>query len=188
MVKKVTILEVLEPFLSRPKESLHLAEISREIKEPHPTVRQWLNMLEEKGILRKQFKGRLTLYSLHLDNPNMIDYLVIAEKSKLIKKCEKEPVLKELVHFINSTLGENTKVLIFGSAAESIKQASDIDLLVTGKINEKDVEHFSERMNKEIHLINVDRLNKISKSLREEIIKKHLIIKGSEDIIRWMIW
>lgn len=188
MVKKITILQVLEPFLSKPKEKLHLAEISREIKEPHPTARQWLNMLESKGVLRKEFKGRLTLYSLNLEHQNILDYLIIAEKNKIIKKCEKEPILKEMVYFINSNFGENTKSLIFGSAAESFKKAEDIDLLTIGKIDERAVKNFAERINKEIHLINVNKLNNISKSLKEEIIKKHLIIKGSEDLIRWMIW
>ncbi|MBR9691768.1 hypothetical protein GOV06_03190 [Candidatus Woesearchaeota archaeon] len=188
MVKKLTILNVLEPFLSKPKEMLHLAEISREIKEPHPTVRQWLNLLEKKGVLRKLHKGRLTLYLLNHENRNIIDYLTIAEKHALIRKCEKEPLLKELNHFIQSNLNENAKCLVFGSAAVSIKTANDIDLLIIGKAEEKAIKNFAKQINKEIHIINVKRLDLISKSLKKEIIKKHLILKGSEDIIRWFIW
>ena len=86
MVKKVTIYQALEPFLNKPLEKLHLADLSREMKEPHPTLRLWLNELEQQGILRKEHKGRLTLYSLNLENQNILDYLVISEKNKLIKK------------------------------------------------------------------------------------------------------
>ncbi|MCK4589628.1 MAG: hypothetical protein KAT77_04235 [Nanoarchaeota archaeon] len=185
MVKKITI---LEPFLSKPKEKLHLAEISRIIKEPHPTARLWLNNLEKQGILKKEYKGRLTLYSLNLEHPLILDYLIITEKNRLINLCEKEPRLKELVFFLNSNLEENVKALIFGSATDSFKKAGDVDLLIIGRTNEKNIKRFAERLNKELHIINVNSLNKISKSLRHEIIKKHLIIKGSEDLVRWMLW
>lgn len=188
MVKKVTIMNVLEPFLINPKEKIHLSQIAREIKEPHPTIRQHLNILEDKGILKKENKGRLTLYSLNLENRNIIDYLIISEKNKLINISEREPLIKELSYFLNSNLHENTKAIIFGSASVSIKKASDIDILIIGKFNEKKMNGFSKRINKELHIINVNKLNKISESLKNEIIKKHIIIKGSEELVRWIIW
>ncbi len=187
MVNKLTILGALEPFLTKPKEKLHLAQISRELKEPHPTVRLWLKTIEEKGILSKEFRGRQTLYSLNYDNPDMLNYLVIVEKNKLINKCNESIILKETINFLNTNLAENTKALIFGSFSETPKKAKDIDLLIVGKVDEKQIKQFSKHINKEIHIINVMSLNKVSKALKEEIIKKHLIIKGSEDLIRWMI-
>lgn len=188
MVTKITIMGVLEPFLSQPKESLHLANISKSIKEPHPTVRQWLNLLEEKGILKKTFKGRLTLYSLNTEHPNIIDYISLTEKNKLIKKCEKELIIKEIVEFAYKTFDENTKVLIFGSATENANKANDIDLLVIGKTHREEIESFAKKINKEIQTIEVKNIKQITDTLKKEIIKKHLIIKGSEEIIRWMLW
>ncbi len=184
MVKKVTIYSALEPFLIKPREKLHLADISREINQPHPTVRQWLNYFEEKGVLNKEKKGRLTLYSLNLGNPNIFDYLVIAEKNKLIKKNEKWPVLAELVSYINNL---NINAAIFGSAADSFNSANDIDILVVGKFDVKELKKFSKKLNKELHIINVNSFEKISNSLRIEVIKKHLLIKGSENFVRWMV-
>ncbi|MBD3310726.1 hypothetical protein GF351_05915 [Candidatus Woesearchaeota archaeon] len=188
MVNKLTILQVLEPFLSKPKEKLHLSEISRAIGTPHPTVRQWLNIMEKKGVLKKGFKGRLTLYSLNTENKSIINYLAIAEKNNLIKRCEQSLILKELTDFIQFELKENTKALIFGSAAETFDKAEDVDMIIIGKMDEKKITSISKHINKEIHLINVSSLEKISRSLKEEIIKKHLIISGDEEIIRWMIW
>jgi len=186
MVKKLTILKVIEPFLIRPHEKLHLAFISREIKEPHPTVRQWLNTLEKKGVLKKQIKGRLSMYSLNLENVNIIDFLTIAEKNKLIEFCDKYLKLKELVHVIHSL--ENIEALIFGSASEDFNKAEDVDLLIIGDSDKKKIKEFINRFNKEIHIVNLSNLNKVSTSLKEEIIKKHLILRGSEEIIRWMLW
>ena len=187
MVEKLTILQALDPFLTRFSEQLHLAYISRELSEPHPTLRQWLNALEIKGVLKKQYKGRLTLYSLNLKHPNIIDYLVIAEKGKLIRKCEESVVLAELVSSLYS-LQENVKVLIFGSAADSFNHAQDIDILIIGKTDVRALHDMGKRINKEIHIIQGGSLEKISKPLRGEIIKKHLLVKGSEDFLRWMIW
>ena len=188
MVKKLTIYHILEPFLSKPYEKLHLAEISREVNEAHPTARQWLNTLEKRGVLKKEYKGRLTLYSLNLQNQNIIDYLVMAEKNKLIRKCGEWVVLGELVFNINNALNENVKVLIFGSAVESFNKAQDIDLLVVGKTETKSIKNLAKRLNKELHIIQVSNLKKISEALKIEITKKHLLIKGSEDLVGWMVW
>ncbi len=188
MVQKITILEVLEPFLSRYKESLYLSDISRQLNMPRPTVRKQLIFLVERGVLKAQEKGRLTLYSLNTENLNIVDHITIAEKWRLIKKCEEALVLKELAYAVQGNFEENSRVLIFGSSADSFSEADDIDLLVAGKINKAVIGIFSERFNKRAHIVNVAGLNKVSKALKGEIMKKHLIIKGSEDIIKWLLW
>jgi DNA-binding transcriptional ArsR family regulator len=187
MVIRVTN-NVLGAFLTKPNEKLHLADISRTIKAPHPTVRQWLNKLEKAGVLKKEHKGRLTLYSLKLESPNIIDYLTIAEKNNAIKKYEESLILKELSSELQKNLPENTKAIIFGSAAENPAKAEDIDLLITGGADDKAIKALGKKLNKEIHLINVKSLRQLTKALKDEIIKKHIIIKGTEDVLRWMIW
>jgi hypothetical protein len=188
MVRKLTVVRAIEPFLSRPGEKLHLAEISRIIDEAHPTVRQWLNDLVKEGVLLREQKGRLTLYCLNLSDYIILNYIVIAEKERLTRKCESSLLLKELTKSLNQNLEEKILCIIFGSAALDFESAEDIDLLVIGKTDEKSIKRLSSRLNKELHIINVSSLSKISKALKEEIIKKHLIIKGSEAVVRWIIW
>jgi DNA-binding transcriptional ArsR family regulator len=187
MVKKVTV-SALEPFLVKPWEKMHLADISRSINEPHPTVRLWLKELEKKGITRKEHKGRLTLHCLNLESPLIVDYLVMAEKYKLIKKCEKWPVLGELVSFTHHNLNQGSKILIFGSAAMSFDSANDIDIFLVGKDNPNVLKKSAQKLGKEAHIIKVKSLNKVSKALKAEIIKKHLLVHGSEDFMRWILW
>jgi len=187
MVNNITI-DILEPFLESPDEKLHLSDIARKIKAPHPTARLWLNQLEKKGVLKKEYKGRLTLYSLKKDLPCLIDYLVMAEKKKLIRKCEESLILKELANYLQQSLPENTKALIFGSAAQNPAKAEDIDLLIRGECDEKDIMRVSKKLGREIHLISTKSLSQVTSALKQEIIGKHLIIKGSEDILRWIIW
>lgn len=187
MVKKLTILYVLEPFLTSPDESMHIAQISKELNVPNPTVRKHLNLLEKKGLLEKEIKGRLTLYSLRRDASNLIDYLTIAEKSRLIGRCERELVLRELVRFLQASLGEKNKAAIFGSATISARKANDVDLLISGRFDKEALDRFAERYNLEIHLVNVDSLRDVNEALRKEILKKHLLIKGSEELLRWLL-
>ena len=185
MVKKITILNVLNPFLSNPKEALHLSQLSREIKEPHPTLRQHFKYLEKLGILKKQIKGRLTLYSLNFNNQNLLQYLFIAEKNRLIERLEKHLILKELVFYLNSYNEEN-KYLIFGSFVDDYENANDLDLLVIGNIDKKYLDDFSKKYSLNIHTIQVKSIKLISDTLKKEIIKKHLIINSTEYFLRWL--
>jgi DNA-binding transcriptional ArsR family regulator len=188
MVKELTTVQALLPFLSKPKEELHLAFIAKDLGENHTNIRLWLAHLEERGIVRKSYKGRLTLFALNYDHELLLEFLVVAEKMKLINRAEEDLLLKELLSFLHGTLFENTKAILFGSAVFSFKDASDIDILLTGKYDQKAFYAFSKKINKQIHIIPVKALQDISASLKTEIIKKHFILKGSEDIVRWLFW
>jgi len=187
MVKKLTILENIEPFLSNPTEKLHLNDLAKTLNINHTTLRLDLNFLAELGILRKESKGRLTLYSLNFDCPLLGDYLVLSEKNKLIKKAEKDLYLKEFLLQLNRELKEDNLVLVFGSAVDSVKSASDIDLVIVGDFGKNKLIKIESHLNKKIHLIAISSLRKISGTLKKEIIKKHLLVQGSEQIIRWFL-
>lgn len=187
MVQKLTKTKYtyLKPFLDFSNQGKHLSEISKILGEPHPTIRRHLNNFEIQNILKKINKGRLTIYSLNKENPLLIDYLVLAEKDFLLRKTSKNLILKEIVSFLHSNF-KGKKILIFGSACEDTKKANDIDILIVGntKNSFSDLENL---INKKIHLVNVQSLEKINNALKTEIKKKHLFIEGTEDFIKWLI-
>lgn len=183
MVNNITTLSVLEPLLFK-QEWIHLAEISRELKMPHPTARIYLNDFEKEGVVIKQIKGRLTLYKLNYSNPLIIDYISLVEKNKLIKKCSKEILLKEIVSFLHES---NNPTIIFGSASINLKNANDIDLVIIGEFEKSEFKEFEKKHNIKFHLINLKKLEEINPTLKEEIKKKHLIVQDSEKIIKWML-
>ncbi len=186
MVNKLTILSVLEPLLYA-QDPIHLADISRKLKTPHTTLRLHLNKLEKIGIIIKQTKGRLTMYRLNYDNPLTEDFMQLAEKWKLVSKCQKELVLKEIVQFAHENLSGN-KAIIFGSAAEDFKKANDVDLLIVGDQNPKDkLRLLEKRLNIEFHIISIKDLSEISQVLKKEITTKHIIINNTEEFTRWML-
>jgi DNA-binding transcriptional ArsR family regulator len=188
MVKKLTILYALMPFLTKPKEKLHLSAIARELDEPHPTVRLWLNRLEKKGVLKKSSQGRLTLYALNQGNRAILDYLTIAEKLKLVMMCEESPLMQEFVSFAQHTLPAGSKALIFGSAVESLHAAHDLDILIVGKGEMNALAEKARMLGKDAHIIHVKSFQQVSVALRNEITKKHLIINGTEEFVRWSVW
>ncbi len=183
MVNNITTLSVLEPLLFK-QEWTHLAEISRELKMPHPTARIYLNNFEKQGVVVKQSKGKMTLYKLNYDNPLILDYIILVEKNKLINKCSKEVLLKEIVSFLHDL---NNSSLIFGSASINLKNVKDIDLIIIDDFDKHSFKEFEKKHDIKFHLINLKKLKEISPSLKEEIKKKHLIIQDSEKIIKWML-
>lgn len=186
MVKNITIAKALIPFLTKPRESLHLSAIARELCEPHPTIRQWLGLLAQEGIVKKTHKGRMSLYTLNFEHPNLSDYLLIIEKYKLIEKCEKELLFRELVSLVRLFVDKSVIVLIFGSAVKSFTNANDIDILLIGDVDIKDFKKSIEKLKKEVHIVKVSSFEKISNALKIEIIKKHILIQGSEESIGWL--
>ncbi len=187
MVNLLTSIKTLEPFLINFNAQFHLAAITKQTNIPHPTARLLLNSLEEEGVLNKEYKGRLTLYSLNKSYPNLVNILTIAEKIKIIEKSKNELLLRELIVFFNESQQESAKIIIFGSGVQSIKQANDIDILFIGKPEQQKIKEFSKKINKEIHLIILKSLNNVSTALKKEICKKHLILQGSEEVIQWML-
>lgn len=186
MVNKITILSVLEPLLYS-KEFMHLADISRKLRVPHTTLRNYMNNLEKLSVTIKQLKGRLTMYKLNYANPLVEDFIQLAEKWKLVNRCQKEMLLKEIAQFAHENL-KDSKVIIFGSAVEDIKKANDVDLLVIGKSDMRDrIKLLGKRLNMEFHIISLKNLDDVSQGLKNEIITKHIMINGTEDFVRWML-
>ncbi|MBR9692704.1 nucleotidyltransferase domain-containing protein [Candidatus Woesearchaeota archaeon] len=183
MTNKLTTIRALIPFLTQP-EKLHVSSIARTIAQPVPTTRLWLQELARQGVLHVSHRGRQTLYELQA-HPNLIDYLVIAEKAKLLEHCSNpsfQHFVEEVQHCVEG------KALIFGSAAENYHSAGDIDLLIIGKIQRKKVKKVATLIGKKVHLVVLPTLVSISAIFRAEVIRKHLLISGSEEFLKWMQW
>ena len=185
-VAGATTYAALIPFLPCPGEWLHLADISRALGQPHPTVRLWLARLEMQGLLQKTHKGRMSLFHVNLQSPLVLDALAIAEKLALIRKLRESPLLAAVVDAIHAHVQEDS--LIFGSAAEDIKKAGDIDMLILGSAKQSALQDALAWTKKRAHIIAVSGTGKISPGLRAELIRTHLLIQGTERFVRWMHW
>lgn len=177
----------LEPLIFE-KDFLHLEEISKRVGKSHSVVRKYLNDFEKKGFLEKKNIGRMAMYKINYDNLIILDVLTLVEKGKILAK--KDLILKEIFYDLRKVINYSSLVLMFGSAVENIKTAGDIDILFVGNLTEEMreiIKKLEKKINKGIHLINVKNLNEVSNTLKEEIRNKHLIIQGSENLIKWLI-
>ena len=121
---------------------------------------------------------------LNPSNPSDLPSWATEIANKLIKKCSKDILLKEIVSFLHEL---NNLVLIFGSASVNLKEANDIDLAVIGDLDKLHFKEFEKKYDIKFHLINLEKLEEITLSLKEEIKKKHLLIQNSEEIVKWML-
>lgn len=184
MVNNLT--DVLVPFLNKPFDTFYQRELSKLTKIPRSTLRNMLIGLEDKGIITSNKKGKQVAYNLNFKNPKLLEYLVIAEKYVILQKCDDSLLFQELKDYlINNIEGS---IIMFGSATQSFNNANDIDIVIVGECDNEKIDAISAKINKEIHVIKVLELSQISNTLKKELIKKHLLIKNSEELLRWLLW
>ena len=185
MVKKITKAKIIAQYVNDYNNKYYLRELAALLNKPHQTIKPYVEELVREGILIKNQRKNIIEYHLNLKNNRIYDYLVIAEKEKLIEKLGDEIILKMLHEKISPYFTDDAFV-IFGSSVNKVEKKSDIDLLVVGKTNiNKIINDFQEIYNKKIHKIQIADLNKLSLALTKEIYKKHLILNNTEKIVRF---
>ena len=185
MVKKITKIKILAQYINNYGRKYYLRELGALLKKPHQTIKPYVEILVKEGILNKEVRKSIVEYELNFRNKIVYDYLVIAEKERLMEKIEEETLLKILYEKLFLHFGDNT-FLIFGSSVNKIEKGSDIDLLIVGRVNVyRIINEFQEVHNKKIHKVQISNFNKLTPTLIKEIYKKHLILNNTEQIIRF---
>lgn len=106
------------------------------------------------------------------------------EHLRTIEFYKNNLVIKEISEKINPLI--KGSAIIFGSYAKKIqKKDSDLDILIIGKCNEKEIEKICKMYNIEISLKIYPKLQ--TDILTKEAIKNHIYIKNSEKIVRELI-
>ena len=184
MVIKITKTKIIEQFVNCYDKKFYLRELASLLRKPHQTIKPHLEKLVQEGILIKIHRKNILEYGLNFKNKGLYDYLIIAEKEILIFKLSKEVLLKILFERLSSFFINNT-FLVFGSSVEKLQKNSDVDLLIIGKSNVKNIiDDFEKIYNKKIHKVQVSNLNKLNNTFIKEIYKKHIIFNNSEQIVR----
>lgn len=185
MVKKITNSRIIMQFINNYDKRYYLRELASSLKKPHQTIKPYAEGLVKEDILIKNQRNNIVEYSLNFKNKQIYDYLIIAEKERLIERLKQDTFFKILFEKLSDFFVNNV-FLIFGSSVEKIKKGSDIDLLVVGKLNvNKVLDEIEEIYNKKIHKVQVNNLNKLNDALIKEIYKKHIVFNNTEQIVRF---
>ena len=185
MVKKITKAKIIAQYVNCYGKKYYLRELATLLNKPHQTIKPYVEVLVKEKILTKEIRKNIIEFGLNFKSRQIYDYLVIAEKERLIEKLEAEILFKTLYEKLSQHFTDNTFV-IFGSSVNKIKKKSDIDLLIIGKKNLSNlINEFEEIYNKKIHKVQIIDFDKLSVTLTKEIYKKHLILNNTEQVVRF---
>lgn len=185
MILNNKTLEILESFVDDYNKWIYGRDIAKKLNMNQKTVSNILNKLEKDNILKFSFEGKNKYYYFNKFNPSIKEIIKLIEINRKIKFIEKHKKIKNLF----DKLEERTKnvLIVFGSYADfSSNKYSDLDILVLGKI--KEIKDLEQLYNIKINVIKINK-QKFNKNdiLIKEIIRNHIILKGSEEFID-LIW
>ena len=165
--------EVLQYFIRDSDKDIHVRGLSDELDISYSTVRRVLKDLEEKGLLERDKKSKMTFYSPTGEKFREVKKLVNLENlesSGLIQHLEKEL--------------RPEAVVLFGSYLQGRDdEESDIDLAVVGgRKKELDLTDFEKELGREIQTILVENLEDESREFRNTL-ANGFVLQGYLEVV-----
>jgi len=193
MLLNDTELTILEEFVGDYKARLTGSSIAKKKKLNQKTVSNYLKRLEEQNFLKSITEGKNKLYSLNLQDEQLIvNFISSVENARAINFYKKNPLIKEII--AKSLPSIKGIALIFGSYAKGTqKKESDLDIFIAGKIDKKEINKIEDVYHVEIN-IKAYPLAAFKKALEEkdplveEAIKSHIIIQNAQEFASFVRW
>ncbi len=158
------------------KGTSHLRSISKQLGEAPTTVSRRLSALLKENVLDFQIEGKNKVFFLR-KNLQAKNYSFNAERYKLLKRLKKYPELDVIIEDILKKCDEKLIVLFGSYAKETAKKDSDIDIYIETK--KRKVKERIEDVHSDIN-VKIGAFDRES-ILIKEIIKNHVILKGTEE-------
>jgi uncharacterized protein len=167
---------------------LHMREIERRSRFTTGTVQQELKKLSSLDLVKKRRDGNRVYYQARKDHPLYPEIHRLVLKTNGMADLFRESLIKE---------PQIKTAFVFGSiASHNEKAASDVDLMVIGKISLRKLTQvlmgLSEKIGREInpHVLSPEEFNK-RKSARDHFITQviespKIFISGNEDDLKSM--
>jgi len=175
--RKFVGFKILEYFLTHPREEAYLKEIAKKLQVNPASVKNYCDIFEKEGLIKKKIKGNLHLFSTNNEN------FCIRE----MKKAYISSLLNELKI---EKISENAiSIAIYGSyASGDYDEKSDLDILIIGE--EKDVKKeyllkIMKKIGKEIQLtiirpVKWEEMKRKNDPFVKSVLRNHILIKGVE--------
>lgn len=166
LFKSKKVMEIINYFIENQDAELYQSEISRKLKISRNTAFKWLNILNKKDILKTRISGKMKYFKLNKDN-------VIVKQIKILINVA---MLSEILKYLKD---EGVEVYLYGSVArgEDDKE-SDVDLLITGKMERKKlikiVESSKKVLKKEVKPLVLTPLEYAELSRRDKVLYENI--------------
>ncbi len=178
-------IEIFEEFLKDFRGYITGSFIAKKKKLNQKTTSNFLKQLEKESILKSKTQGKNKLYFLNLDNKEIVkNFIISVEHLRTITFYKQNNLIKEIVENIQKHIVGTA--IIFGSYAKNIqKKDSDLDILIIGRCDEKEISKISKMYNVEISLKIYSEFE--GDILIKEVIKDHILIKNTENFIETLL-
>ncbi|NPE26878.1 ArsR family transcriptional regulator [Methanococcoides sp. SA1] len=161
--------KILKIFLDDPLEEFGLRELSRLVKISPASVKTHLQTLRKQNLIKKITRKNSPLYQAKRDTQEF----KTAQKISTIHQLETTETLPHL----QQTLAPKAIVLYGSHAKGDAIKSSDIDLFIIGKETKINLTKYEKILNKPIHLIFENSLEKIPSELKSNIING-IVLRG----------
>ena len=146
--------KLLNYFFINPQENLYVNELSRKLDLDKRNLVKKLKELEKDGIMKRQIRGNIKLYSINKSYPLYEEY-----KKIILKTIGVEDKLRRILTEVEGI----KEAYIYGSYAKNKMDIhSDIDLLIIGdhKISllQKNLSKLQREIDREINSVSMDEL------------------------------
>lgn len=169
MMQKSSIFSVLEIFFKQPSTIHFIREIAKKLGISQTPVRKVIKILEKENLITKKKSIPFDGFIACRDDEKFKFYKRAYNLYSLYESREK--IIEEI---------HPKAIILFGSyvRGEDIEQ-SDIDLLIISKIKkELDLNSFEKKLERNIHLIFVENVEKLDKPLQKNIKNGYAIYGG----------
>jgi predicted nucleotidyltransferase len=123
--------QLLAIFLLHPDASFHVRELSRQVDASYSAIWKELANLDALGLLESEVSAQRKIYRINPDFPILPELQII-----ILKTIGAGDTIRQALQ----SLGEVNTAFIFGSFAEADSDSlSDLDLMVVGEVNLKDL-------------------------------------------------
>lgn len=165
MLQNYSTWKVLQVFFDEPTQDHYLREISKKSGLAHTSVKNHLEGLMEKDLIKEDEieRGERT-YPIYKRVEN--------DRYKLYKKIDIQHRLQEfgLIDFIEEKFFPDCIVLFGSSARGEDTEESDIDLYIQAKESDVDLTPFEEKLKRDIQLHVRENLKDYPKELKNNIV------------------
>ncbi len=178
MIKKLTNSseELLTYFFTNPHENIHIRGLGTRINRPYSTVRNALNELEEKDLIKKDKKSKMVFYKANIDNKEFITLKKLNNLKNLYGTG--------LVDLLERELHPDC-IVLFGSYLEGRDwEDSDIDIaVINGRDKSVKLEIFEKKLKRKIQIIKIENVSEEKKEFRDTLANS-FVLSGFLKVIK----
>ena len=177
---------VLAPFSRNYYSKFSATELAKEMKIPQQTISRYLNKLVRSNLIEYVRKGRNKLFYFDFSKTTSKILINIIENQKALSFQIR---LRKISLVVNEILDVCGSMIIFGSYAEgNFKNTSDLDILIFGKCNRKQVSKIKDKYVLEINehyisYLEFDKSLSENKPLALEIMRNHVLFGDVSKIV-----